>query len=71
MDRIKWDILEDGTVTIETDKVSGQNHLSADELLKQLAEVLGGGVKIKFKEGHAIAHAHSHDHNHHDHHHHH
>jgi len=46
---IKWKILEDGTVSIETDSLEGPNHLSADELLTQLAEVLGGEVTTKKK----------------------
>lgn len=42
---IAWRIESDGTVTIETGDCSGENHLAADDLLKQLAEVLGGEVK--------------------------
>jgi hypothetical protein len=30
MDKIKWEVLEDGTITIETEGVSGQNHQSAE-----------------------------------------
>jgi hypothetical protein len=43
-DIIKWEILEDGTVSVTTDGVSGTNHFSADELLDQLGEALGGKV---------------------------
>jgi len=71
MDAIKYEILEDGTITIETDKVSGKNHQSADEMLEQLAELIGGEVKIKKKKGHTHAHAHSHSHSHKGYHHHH
>jgi hypothetical protein len=46
-DNIIWEILEDGTISISTDQISGPNHHSADELLKQLGEVLGGTVTSK------------------------
>jgi len=59
-DVIKWEILEDGTVSIETDTISGQNHLSADELLESLACMLGGPVKIEDRKGHAYKHRHVH-----------
>ena len=59
-DAIKWEILEDGTVSIETDAISGQNHLSADELLESLAGMLGGPVKIEDRKGHAHKHRHAH-----------
>jgi len=58
-DKIKWEILEDGTVSIETDQISGQNHLSADELLESLADMLGGPVKIKERKGHIHKHRHA------------
>ena len=58
MDAIKYEILEDGTITIETDAVSGKNHQSADEMLKQLSAVIGGPTDIKRKEGHAYSHSH-------------
>jgi hypothetical protein len=45
-DNIQFEILADGTVSITTDQISGPNHYSADELLKQLGELLGGAVTI-------------------------
>ena len=57
-DAIKWKILEDGTVSIETDQISGENHLSADELLESLADMLGGSVKIEERKGHVHRHRH-------------
>lgn len=69
MDVIKYEILEDGTVSIETDAISGKNHYSADQLLKQLAELVGGPVEIKHKHGHVGAHTHTHGHGEHHHHH--
>ena len=60
-DTIQWEILEDGTVSVTTDTISGQNHLSADELLDQLGDMLGGEVKRKKRKGHVHAgHGHKH-----------
>jgi len=66
-DSISWEILEDGTVTITTDQISRQNHLSADELLEKLADMLGGPVKIEERRGHVhkhrgVVHQHRHTH---------
>jgi hypothetical protein len=47
MDNIQIEVLEDGTISVTTDQVSGANHMSADKLLKELAEVLGGPVAVK------------------------
>jgi hypothetical protein len=41
-DEIKIEILEDGTISIITDGISGQNHLSADKLIKRINELAGG-----------------------------
>jgi len=67
MDTIKYEILEDGTITTETDKVSGKNHQSADELLDQLADMMGGKIEIKKKQGHVHTHSHTHGGHHHTH----
>jgi len=71
MDKIKYQILEDGTLSVETEGISGVNHMSADELLAGIQKALGGKTKVKLKVGHAIAHNHTHDHVHGDEHHHH
>jgi len=57
-DQIQVEILDDGTVSITTDAVSGQNHKSADELLDYLAELTGGPVKVKKRKGHVHRHVH-------------
>lgn len=44
---MKFEILEDGTISIKTDDMSGTNHVSADELLKQIGELAGGKVTTK------------------------
>jgi len=69
MDAIKYEILEDGTITTDNNQISGKNHQSADELLADLADLLGGEVDVKKKQGHAHSHSHSHAHGGHHHHH--
>ena len=59
-DTIKWEVLEDGTVSITTDAVSGTNHKSADELLASLADLLGGETETKQRRGHVHRHRHQH-----------
>jgi hypothetical protein len=56
-DIMEIEVLEDGTVSVTTDKISGTNHYSADEFMNELADVLGGGRKTtKRKEG--VGHTH-------------
>ena len=56
-DLINVEILEDGTISYKTDEISGINHASADLLLKELEEALGGQVVRKI-----IPHKHNHQH---------
>ena len=53
---IQFEILEDGTISITTDDLSGPNHHSADELLAQLAELMGGPVVVKHRSKFALNH---------------
>jgi hypothetical protein len=46
-DVISWEILEDGTISLKTPGISGENHVSADELLETIAKNVGGEVKIE------------------------
>lgn len=56
-DVMEIEVLEDGTVSVTTDKISGTNHYSADELLKELGDLMGGDRKTtKRKEG--VGHVH-------------
>jgi hypothetical protein len=69
-DAIKFKILEDGTISLTTDAVSGENHVSADELLAQLTNVLGGQRVTKKRSKLSVGinlHDHSHSHHHHHH----
>ena len=42
MDKIQIEILDDGTVSIQTSDISQKNHLSADELLDLIEDAVGG-----------------------------
>lgn len=61
MDIIKFEILEDGTISIQTDDLSGPNHVSADQLLKAIANLAGGQV-VKKKRWDKHQHVHRHGH---------
>lgn len=65
-DKIEYQILEDGTVRWKTEKISDANHNSADELLDELAEALGG-ERVTEKRKHTHGH-HHHGVGHHHHH---
>ena len=41
-DKIAITILPDGTIKMETDKISGPNHLSAEKFVKAVNELAGG-----------------------------
>lgn len=63
MDTIDIEILEDGTIKFTTDKVSGANHLSADEFLNEVCEAAGGKRVTEHRHGSkAKAHRHRHAH---------
>lgn len=59
MDTLKIEILEDGTLKIEADKVSAPNHVGAESFLREVQKLAGGAVKITHKHKHQ-AHSHSH-----------
>ena len=66
-DAISFEILEDGTVSFTTDAVSGVNHASADELLKQMTVTMGGTRITKKRSRLGVMHGHSHGGHHHVH----
>lgn len=53
-DKIKISVLEDGSIKIETDKVSMPNHTNAENFLKEMFKLAGGNLAKKAK--HAFAH---------------
>ncbi len=65
MNNIVCTILENGTVRIETDQISGPSHASAEAALQHIAKELGGDVqKVSNKHTHVHTHDHEHDHTH-------
>ena len=56
-DKIEIEILDDGTIRLETDTISPANHLSADQFLKEI-ERLTGGTTTKTKNRHGHVHHH-------------
>lgn len=50
-DKIKISILPDGTIKVETGKISGANHLGAEQFLREMSKLAGGEVTIKSKHG--------------------
>jgi hypothetical protein len=63
MDAIDIRIEEDGTISMKTSAISATNHLSADKLLEDLEQMIGGPV-IKIHDPDAKQHAHIHTHEH-------
>lgn len=68
-DQIKVQILADGTIRTETDRISAASHLSAETFMRESAKLAGGKIEIKLKHGtlglHHHHHGHEHDHVHH------
>jgi hypothetical protein len=70
MDTMHVEILADGTIKIETDKISAINHTTAEALMRNVALAAGGQQTRKHKGGlagelahqlaHALGKAHSH-----------
>tara|TARA_Y100000310_G_C20555292_1_gene750189 strand:- start:612 stop:818 length:207 start_codon:yes stop_codon:yes gene_type:complete len=57
-DTLNVKILEDGTLVVETDKISTGNHRSADELIATLTTMMGGQVKRRAKTKRNVGHTH-------------
>ena len=70
MDSMQITILPDGSLKIETDKISQANHCTAEAFLRNIAKAGGATQKQKHKHGmigavihsaqHAIGRAHNH-----------
>lgn len=56
-DEIKISILPDGTIKIETDKVSGPNHMGAEGFIREIFRLAGGKGKRTLKTGASLHHA--------------
>ena len=63
MDAIDIRIEEDGTISMKTSLISDTNHMSADKLLADLEELIGGVVtKVHDPDAKGHAHVHTHEH---------
>jgi len=51
MDKMNITILADGTVKIETDKISPMNHMTAEAFMRFMASACGGEQHRKHKHG--------------------
>ena len=58
-DKIKITILEDGTIKLDTDQISGPQHMNAEAFLREITRLAGGKATRTLKAG---AHAHTHSH---------
>lgn len=58
-DKIKVEILKDGTVKVTTDPISAANHVSADAFVQMLSQKLGGETEVERRHDH---HEHGHLH---------
>lgn len=66
MDIIDIEILEDGTISVKTDKVSQTNHHSADEFIAEMEKLAGSKRETtKTKQGFMHTHTKKHQHHHH------
>ena len=63
-DTIFYKIEEDGTITFETDGISGENHQSADEFLEYIRSLCGGECSTSKKKRPYNAAVHHHKHHH-------
>jgi len=58
-DKIMVTILEDGTIKMETNKISVASHVNAENFLKECFRLAGGKSTVEFKKGLAV-HEHAH-----------
>jgi len=63
-DRIEFEFLDDGTLKMETGKISMANHGNAEALLRKVVAEMGGGVEVVRRGLHKHSHGLVHDHEH-------
>lgn len=61
VDKMKIEILDDGTIKTSTDKVSMPNHANAEGFLREIRRLAGGKTESKRKTGHHHTHSHTHE----------
>ena len=70
MDSMNIEILKDGTIKVETDKISPVNHMTAEAFMRNIQQAAGGVQDRKHKHGmigaavHALQHAFNSGHSH-------
>ena len=57
-DQVLFEILDDGTISMTTDQVSGVNHLSADSFIRETKKKAGGIATKKSRTRDKVAHSH-------------
>lgn len=45
MDKMQIQVLDDGTISVKTDEISKEKHISADEFISMINNLMGGEVK--------------------------
>lgn len=63
-DEMRITVLDDGTIKIDTDKISAPNHVNAEGFIRAIFTMAGGKSKRTLKVGaslHGALHAHTHD----------
>lgn len=61
---IRVQILDDGTIRLENDRIPGPVHAQAEELLNELEKILGVQRQTTHKKGEHHKHTHVHHHTH-------
>jgi hypothetical protein len=64
INQIRMRILEDGTISINTDAFTEEAHVTAEELINDTIKLAGGEHKIVERKTPDFHHHHSHDHGH-------
>ena len=59
MDTIKVTVLPNGIIRVETDMVSGLNHMNAESFMRDIIKVGGGRVERRAKNTHGHTHSHA------------
>ena len=61
-DNIQIEILDDGTIKVTTDPVSGANHANAEGFLNFMARMAGGETTREARKDKPVSHTHDHAH---------
>lgn len=56
-DSLSFEILPDGTIKIESDKISAANHVNAEAFIREVMRLAGGKASRRLKVGASLHHA--------------